>query len=55
MTTSYEHHSPQEIQKILEEYQPGVRGKGLKALAKRYNIKSGHSPNGTAHLNHSKL
>ncbi len=28
-------------QRILEEYQPGVRGKGFKALAKRYSIKSG--------------
>src|ERR1700722_17440573 len=43
MATSYEQHSPQEIQTILEEYQPGVRGKGLKALAKRHNIKGGHN------------
>ena len=28
-------------QRILEEYQPGVRGKGFKALAKRYSIESG--------------
>ena len=29
-------------QEILQEYQPGVRGKGFKALAKQYEIKSGH-------------
>ncbi len=29
-------------QQILQEYQPGVRGKGFKALAKRYGIESGH-------------
>ena len=29
-------------QEILQEYQPGVRGKGFKALAKQYKIKSGH-------------
>ena len=28
---------------ILEEHEPGVRGKGLKALAKRHNIKGGHN------------
>lgn len=28
-------------QQILEEYQPGVRGKGFKALAKRHGIESG--------------
>jgi transposase len=30
-------------QQILQEYQPGVRGQGFKALAKRYGIKSGHT------------
>jgi transposase len=30
-------------QKILQEYQPGVRGKGFRALAKRYGIESGHT------------
>src|ERR1700761_5107577 len=30
-------------QQILQEYQPGVRGKGFKALAKRFEIKGGHS------------
>lgn len=30
-------------QQILQEYQPGVRGKGFKALAKRFKIKGGHS------------
>lgn len=29
-------------QQILQEYQPGVRGKGFKSLAKAYKIKSGH-------------
>ena len=43
MSTSYKHYSPQEIQSILEEHEPGVRGKGLKALAKRHNIKGGHN------------
>ena len=43
MSTSDKHYSPQEIQSILEEHEPGVRGKGLKALAKRHNIKGGHN------------
>jgi transposase len=30
-------------QVILEEYQPGVRGKGFRALAKRYSINGGHT------------
>ena len=30
-------------QTILEEYQPGVRGKGFKALAKRHSINGGHT------------
>ena len=30
-------------QQILQEYQPGVRGKGFKALAKRFEIKGSHS------------
>ena len=42
MSTSYQHYSPQEIQTILEEYEPGVRGKGIRALAKHHNIKGGH-------------
>ena len=29
-------------QQILQEYQPGVRGKGFKSLVKAYKIKSGH-------------
>ena len=40
MSTSYEHYTPEKMQTILEEYQPGVRGK---ALAKRHNIKGGHN------------
>ena len=43
MTTSYRHYTPQEIQTILEEHEPGVRGKGLKALAKGHKIKGGHN------------
>ena len=27
-------------QEILQEYQPGVRGKGFKALAKQYELKA---------------
>jgi transposase len=30
-------------QQILEEYQPGVRGNGFKALAKRHSINGGHT------------
>jgi transposase len=30
-------------QEILQQYQPGVPGKGFKALAKSYGIKSGHT------------
>jgi len=30
-------------QQILQEYQPGVRGKGFKALAKRHSINGGHT------------
>lgn len=29
-------------QQILEEYEPGVRGKGFRALAKRHSIESGY-------------
>ncbi len=43
MDTLYEHYTPEKMQSILEEYQPGVRGKGLKALAKRHSIKGGHN------------
>ena len=43
MSKLYEHYTPQEMQTILEEYQPGVRGKGIKALTKRYNVKGGHN------------
>jgi hypothetical protein len=41
--TTYKHYTPQEIQSILEEHEPGVRGKGLKTLAKQHNIKGGHN------------
>ncbi len=30
-------------QQILQEYQPGVRGKGFRALAKYHGIKGGHA------------
>lgn len=38
----YKIYSPEEKQKILQEYQPKVRGKGFKALATRFKIKGGH-------------
>jgi transposase len=38
----YEEVSIDKKQQILQEYQPGVRGKGFKSLAKRYRIESGH-------------
>jgi hypothetical protein len=43
MSKLYEHYTPQEMQTILEEYQPGVRGKRIKALTKRHNVKGGHN------------
>ena len=43
MSKLYEHYTLQEMQTILEEYQPGVRGKGIKALTKRHNVKGGHN------------
>ena len=54
MSTSYRHYSPQEIQSILEEHEPGVRGKGLKALAKRHNIKGDNLQNGMVLSNRLK-
>ena len=60
MSKLYEHYTPQEMQTILEEYQPGVRGKGIKALTKRHNVKGGHNlvnigcQNGIVPPNHLK-
>jgi transposase len=39
---NYTNYSPDEKQKILQQYQPRVRGKGFKALARNYKIKGGH-------------
>lgn len=38
----YKIYSPDEKQKILQEHQPNVRGKGFKALATRFKIEGGH-------------
>ena len=41
MEKSYEKYPPHLIQTILQQYDPGVRGHGFLALAKKYNIKGG--------------
>jgi transposase len=43
METSYTTYSPHEMQNILQEYKPGVRGCGFKALSKKYNVIGGHT------------
>lgn len=41
MEKSYEKYPPHLMQTILKQYNPGVRGQGFKALAKKYDIKGG--------------
>src|SRR5438067_1092500 len=41
MTSHYASYTPSQMHKMLQEYQPGVRGHGFKALAKKFNIQGG--------------
>lgn len=43
MATFYRRYTPQQIQSILEEYEPRVRGKGIRALAKKHKVQGGHN------------
>ena len=43
MATSYQRYTPQQIQSILEEHEPRVRGKGIRALAKKHKVQGGHN------------
>ena len=42
MEISYSQYPPHLIHTILQQYQKGVRGKGFRALAKKYEVKGGH-------------
>jgi hypothetical protein len=42
MENSYSQYTPSFIHTLLKQYKPGVRGSGIRSLAKQYNIKGGH-------------